>query len=415
MKVELKIKPNNLQQKLIDSFYDNDIETVVALCNRQSGKSIGCEILIILALFLKEGSFSMWVSPTLKQSRKVFRDLIKFLPQKMVKISNASDLIIQLNNNSMIQFFSAEAIQSIRGFTTNGICVIDEAAFFPQSNWLSEVIIPTLKNAKQKKMFLISTPNGKQGTFYEMYLKAKSNEPKFKLIETNIYQDEFITGEEINNLKNLTPPLIFQQEYECKFLDNAITVFQGFEECFQNYRYNNTLNEWCGIDLSTVGSDNTVITFINELNQTEQHIIDSVNLDDKYQKIANLINQRKHLSKGYIETNSIGEPIFNEIRKLLNNKTILQPWLTNNASKNNIIDNLALYIANKDISFNSENKTLYKELGTFTYNVSPKTRKIIYGAKLGFHDDTVMSMAIALQAKEDFNLINNYHFVKRNR
>lgn len=416
MELKFNIKPNNLQRDIINAYLDNGIETTVINCSRQIGKSIGAEIISLMSLFTPNNSFNAIISPTFRQAKKIFKDLIKVIPNNQIKVNNASELIITLRNNNTLQFFSGESIDSMRGFTIRGILIIDECAFFPTNkDWLSEVVLPTLKNSKNKKLFLISTPNGKDNIFYEYYLKAKSNEPKFKLIEYNIYQDELVNKDYIHQIKQTTPPLIFQQEYECKFLDNAITVFQGFEECFQNYQYDNNLNEWCGIDLSTVGSDNTVITFINELNQTEQHIIHSINLDDKYQKIADIINQRKHLLKGYIETNSIGEPIFNEIRKLLNNKAILQPWLTNNTSKNDIIDNLALHIANKDISFDSENKALYKELGTFTYNVSPKTRKIIYGAKLGFHDDTVMSMAIALQAKEYFKLINKYHFVKRNK
>jgi hypothetical protein len=41
------------------------------------------------------------------------------------------------------------------------------------------------------------------------------------------------------------------------------------------------------------------------------------------------------------------------------------------------------------------NSDLYKELSVFTYEYSPKTRKVRYGSPNGFHDDTVISLALA--------------------
>jgi hypothetical protein len=41
------------------------------------------------------------------------------------------------------------------------------------------------------------------------------------------------------------------------------------------------------------------------------------------------------------------------------------------------------------------NTDLFKELSVFTYEYSPKTRKIKYGAPSGFHDDCVISLALS--------------------
>jgi hypothetical protein len=43
------------------------------------------------------------------------------------------------------------------------------------------------------------------------------------------------------------------------------------------------------------------------------------------------------------------------------------------------------------------NTDLYKELSVFTYEYSPRTRKVKYGAPSGFHDDCVISLALAYQ------------------
>ena len=135
-------------------------------------------------------------------------------------------------------------------------------------------------------------------------------------------------------------------------------------------------------------------------------------MDEKYKQIADIIN--KYKPKGiYIEQNSIGEPIYNEIRKLINRKETLNKWSTTNESKKDIINNLQVQIANKNITFNKDNNLLKSELGTFTYKLT-KSGNITFNALDGFHDDTVMSLAIALQAKEDFKYTNNICFGKRN-
>jgi len=44
------------------------------------------------------------------------------------------------------------------------------------------------------------------------------------------------------------------------------------------------------------------------------------------------------------------------------------------------------------------NADLYKELSVFTYEYSPKSRKVKYGSPVGFHDDTVISLALSFHS-----------------
>ena len=138
------------------------------------------------------------------------------------------------------------------------------------------------------------------------------------------------------------------------------------------------------------------------------------NLDDKYRKIANIINNEKQLVMCYIEANSIGEPMINEIRKLVINKLKVQYYTTTNENKAENVGNLQLAIAQNEIFFNREDAELYKQLAVFTYKISKQTRRITYAAKEPFHDDRVMSLLIAKRAMEDFkfNTTQNTTFIK---
>ena len=56
-------------------------------------------------------------------------------------------------------------------------------------------------------------------------------------------------------------------------------------------------------------------------------------------------------------------------------------------------------IVNREVHFEKDNRRLYTELGDFAVSIS-KSRKMTFASAHG-HDDTVMSLAIALRARKD--------------
>lgn len=357
---------------------------------------------MMIEYLCKKNTFNAYISPTFAQGKKVFSELSLLLENTgIIRKANASDLKIETIYGSTLKFFSMESPVSIRGNTVTGILVLDEAAFFPVQ--LSDgqdpyynVIFPIIK-ARRPKVLVISTPNGKQGMYYDLYLKAYNGEKGYKCISASIYDDDLISKEEIDELKKGYPPLAFQQEFEVQFLDNALTVFPNFENCF-NERYING-RCWAGLDFSSVGEDDTILTFVNDRNQVKQYKIEG-SLDEVYSKIARLINEYKPVAT-YCEDNSIGIVMMNEIRKKLVNKQTFYPFKTTNESKKDYISILAVDIANSNIHFEPDNTLLYSELATFTFKLT-KAGNITYAAKEGYHDDAVISAGIALQCRSDF-------------
>ena len=363
----------------------------------------------------KKNTFSAYISPTFALGRKVYKELITLLNNSgIIKSANGSTLTIESIYGATLQFFSIEAYTAIRGNTVSGILIMDECAFYPdklpsgEDPWGS-VIMPITK-ARKPKVLIISTPRGKRGMFFSFYNKAISKEKGYAEITASIFDDELITKEQIEEIKQSIPLHSFEEEFEVKFLDSSITFFSGFEKCFKKFDFNRNIKQWVGIDLSSIGTDETILSIINEKNEIETISIDGT-LDIKYKKIANIINSIKSLQAVYIEENGLGSPIINEIRKLVKNKTIIHPWLTTNSTKEDIISNMAVKIANEEISFNDNDKKLYSQLSTFIVKYS-KTNKLQFEAQSGHHDDYVMATAIALQAKEDFKFTNNVTFAK---
>ena len=405
MELHFDINLTKKQKEAYDLLHDKETKVLVARWSRQSGKSVFAEIALIESM-CKPLTFNAYISPTYSQGRKVYKEITQLLENTgVIKKANASTLTIQTIFNSYLQFFTMESPTAIRGYTISGLLVLDEASFFPDvltdgSEPWSSVIMPITK-ARKPKILVISTPKGKRGMFYDMYMKAVGGEKGYREISATIYDDDLVSEEEIEDIKKSVSPIGFQEEFLVEFLDSSLTFFKGYEHCFSEFNYDHNKKQWIGIDLSANGEDATIVTKINEDMQVKQYKVEGT-LDSKYQQIADIINSTVGLQMAYLEINGIGAVMLNEIEKLVSNKSKLREWTTTNQTKESAVSSLAMAIANKDIHFNTIDNELYSELGTFIVKYT-KTGRMQFEAQSGKHDDRCMSLAIALQCKQDYD------------
>lgn len=399
MEVHFKLKLSKSQQEMHDLVHDDRYKYYTFLCSRQSGKSVLLQVLCIEWLLQPNNSIA-YVCRNFVLAKKIYRDLVKIIPKNVIKSSNGSDLFIETTVGSTLIFVSAEQGPAIRGNTyTHLIC--DEFAFHKQEQtdgthlW-NDILSPTLK-ARGKKFIAATTPLNKDNIAYEFYQRGLSDDfPEYISVLKTIYNDGFITPEQIEEIKRSVPPSTFNREYLCIFDDDGMTFFKGFAECFDIDAQSNG-KCYVGVDLSANGQDATILTSINDKGEVQQYEITGT-LDQKYKYISDLINKLNPIGT-YIEINGIGNVMFNEIRKLVNNRSKLFEWTTTNSSKEEIISDLAMEIVKKKIHFIKNDSKLYNELSNFVVTTS-KTRKLVFNGR-NSHDDMVMSLAIALKCKND--------------
>lgn len=415
MEVKFDLTLSKSQKEVYDLVQDKKYKYITVAFSRQSGKTVLMECLCIEWLFGKYNSIA-YICRNFVLAKKLYRELIRILPKDVIKSANGADFFIESIYGSTLNFYSAEQGASLRGQTfTHMIC--DEFAFFKQEQtdgthlW-NDILSPTLK-ARGKKCIFVSTPLGKNNIFYEMFQRGLSDEfPKYTSILKTIYDDGFIQPNEIEEIRKSIPELSFKQEYLCEWLDDGLSFFQGFSDCFDIDKYDGK-KSWIGIDCSGDGSDATVCAKISDKGDVE--LFEAVGtLDMKYRQIADFVNKTNPVAV-FCEINGLGSPMYNEIRKLVKNKSKLYEWVTSNSSKEEIISNLAVEIANKDIHFLKNDMKLYNELGNFVVSVS-KSRKLTFAARGSGHDDRVLATAIALKCKTDFRYVghNNNNFVRSN-
>lgn len=411
-KIQFNIKLTNTQKDIYNLATDDSFKYLTVVCSRQQGKSTVMMVLCVQWLLEKNAKIG-YVCRNNVFAETAYGDLIRIMPQKLIKKANSQSKVIETIFGSSIRFFSAESGNSLRGQSFHYL-INDEFSYFKFEQtdgtdlWY-HILSPTVK-VKGRKCIFVSTPLGKNNRFYEMYQRGLSDEfPQYRCILKTIYDDGIIPKEDIEPTRLSMPEMAWRQEYLCEFLQSAYSFFSGYEQCFKSvsHSYGKT---FIGVDLSGNGNDATILTKINEKGEVEQYEIMG-SLDVKYARISSLINESKNLQMCYLENNGLGTPMINEIKKLVKDKSKIREWTTSNISKEEIISKLAVTIAKKEIFFDEVNKGLFDEFGTFVANFT-KGGHLQFGAINGKHDDKIMSLAIALRCKDDFDVKVTKSFIE---
>jgi hypothetical protein len=381
--------PHQNQRKIHNAINNGTEKYYVINIGRQFGKTLLALNQMLFWALNNKGSKIAWVSPVYKQSKKVFEETFKAFAKRMeiYRKVNQSELIIEYITGSTIQFFSAERYDNIRGFTFDYL-VCDEFAFMDEKAW-TEVLRATVL-VKGKKVLLISTPKGKNH-FYKMHQLEGINE-QYKAFTMTSYDNPMINPSEIDDAKLTLPEMIFRQEYLAEFIDGSAMLFNN-RQLTDNKSYGKA---FAGIDLGRA-DDYSVLSIFNE--KGEQFYIERWRHSDWATIVKNIAQglRTNNVQTALVEVNSIGDVIFEMLQKECSSYCTIEPFVTTNQSKKEIVESLIVANQNKEVKFLNVD-WLDKELEMFTYEYNPKSRVIKYSATSGFHDDGVMASCLSFHA-----------------
>lgn len=397
MKIEL-YTPHKNQRIIHDSINNEPYKYYVLDIGRQFGKSSLGENQGLKWLFNEPKVKIGWVSPIFRQCKKIYSEIdVAFGNSPFVfKEKNKTDLIFKAHNDSILQFFSAENYDNIRGETFDYL-IIDEAAWISEQAW-TEVLRATVL-VKGRKVLFLSTPKGRNW-FYKLHALDGTN-PQYKSFTMTSYDNPLINPSEIDDARMTLPDNVFRQEYLGEFIDGGAGVFK---ELTIKTDPSGASKYYFGLDIGRA-DDYTVITILNDRGQMvacERWRHDT--WSNIITKVVAVIRHWK--AKGYIEINSIGDPLFEQVKMLYYD---IEPFTTTSKSKQDIIEGLQVAVQNKEFTA-LDLPWLKKEFELFTYEYSAKTRSIKYSAPPGFHDDGVMSCAIAYHALKNLKTSGRYSF-----
>jgi hypothetical protein len=363
----------------------------VLACGRRWGKStIGIDRIVKPAL---EGFPTAWFSPTYKMLLESWREIQDVLAPVIVSRNNA-EFRIELRGGGSVVMFSldGEVAESVRGRAFKCI-VIDEAALVRNLRELWETAIrATLADYRGEAWFL-STPRGMNDfkLFFDRGQDLEREDWGSSQMPTSA--NPHIDPAEIESARDDMTEAAFNQEFLAQFVNWEGAVFRRVMEAATADRRDTPEPDHeyvIGADWGR-STDYTVFTVVDVTARAMVDMDRSNRVDYTVQRGRLQALYQKWRPRTIIaEQNSIGQPIIEQLQR---DGLPVQPFVTTNASKAEIIEALALAFEQGSIAILSD-PVLLGELQAFAAEQLPGGA-LRYSAPGGRHDDTVVSLALA--------------------
>lgn len=380
MQLIAPIKPHEKQKPIIKP----PARFNVIAAGRRFGKSESQKLRAIYMVM--EGQNVWWVNPTFDNTTEAWQDFLNFFEQFVPRDHiNKSRREIITPTGGRLRMIGANNFK--RGSGINHV-FIDEAAFIDLEDLWSYQLRPMLVESKGGATFLSST-NGRNG-FWRLYqMGLDPEEPQWASWHFTSYDNPLLDPAELDDIKRHTTERVFKQEYLAEFLEDGGAVFRNLQACVVSDA------EQAGAVI--IGADwarHNDFTVLTAIDRQTHHVleIDRFNQIDWTLQRGRLeaMYKRHNAQSVWAETNSIGEPNIEELRKSGLN---VRGFTTTASSKPGLINSLALAFEQEDIGIPNDPKLL-GELQAYSIERLP-SGNFRYNAPAGMHDDMVISLALA--------------------
>jgi hypothetical protein len=277
--------------------------------------------------------------------------------------------------------------------------IIDEAALVRdlKTKWEQD-IRPTLTDLRGDAWFF-STPKGKN-YFWELFQRGKDPlERWWYASRIPTYANPVIDPAEVDEAKLSLPYDVYRQEYLAEFLEDS-AIFRGIRESVgatwqverkDGHRYVVGV-DWGKHEDYTVYS--VVDVSLGELCYIER--MNQISYPVQVSRLQTLVDRFKP-GEVVVEANNVGDAIADFIWGF---DIPLRQFDTTNSSKQAIIESLQVAMERGKLRI-LDDAVLIAELQAFGVERLPSGR-LRYSAPSGYHDDCVMSLALAWSAaKQD--------------
>jgi len=358
-------------------------------CGRRYGKSVLSRRRLLRVA--ASGKPTAYFAPTYKMLSSYWRETIAAVFPILDK-PNVQEKRLQLIGGGSIDMWSLDEPNAARGRKYAHIA-IDEAAMIARLGeaW-QEVIRPTLADYEGTADFY-STPRGRN-FFWQLWQRGQDeHQPDWASWQMPTSANPYIKPAEIEAARLELPERVFAQEYLAQFLEDAGGVFRRVAEAATATPQERSKGHQYVIGVDWGRSHDFTVICVIDVNTQELVFMDRFNQIEYSVQSQRLqaICERFKPDAVIAESNSIGEPIIDRLRKDFNMP--VRGFQTTNATKAAAIDALGLAFERGALKILNE-PVLIGELQAYEMERLP-SGLIRYGAPEGMHDDCVMSLALA--------------------
>ena len=333
-----------------------------------------------------------WRSASMKRAWRLIKHYCRRMwlavGQKPDKHIRESDKECDFPNGGVIWLRTAERADSLAGEGVKGV-VLDEFSLMAPNVW-SEFIAATLLDYGGWALFL-GVPKGLNWAS-RLWMTAKTR-VGWKAWAFSSYTNPTLKEAAIDELAAGLPERLVKQEIWAQVVDDSGAVFRKVAEMATSTLQERPIEGHVyvvGVDWGR-SHDATVFSLIDATLKHQVYLDRMTNTDYELQ-LDRLIalNARFRPARIMVEVNAMGQPLFERLKR---KGLPVVAFVTTNATKQLIIDALTMAFEQETIRILPD-ETQVNELQA--YEVEPLDGgKVRFNAPSGFHDDTVMALALA--------------------
>ncbi|MBR2691790.1 MAG: terminase family protein [Aquamicrobium sp.] len=360
----------------------------------KSGKTVSCMAwLFEQALFLgKPGRQFWWVAPVYGQAKIAYGRMKRGLPAQLIKANDSDQTITIIPTGAVISFKSGEKPDNLYGDDV-WAAVLDEASRMRVEAFYA---IRSTLTATRGPVRIIGNVKGRKNWFFLGCRKAEAGEPGHsyhKITALDAVAAGVFPQEELDDARRALPDAVFRELYLCEPTDDGGNPFglQFIRLCIG--AVSRKAPSSFGADLAK-SVDWTVIHGLDEDGATCVH--------ERFQLPWRETMGRIRLICGpaptVLDSTGVGDPIVEELQRPTGgaDHSNYQGFKFSAASKQMLMEGLALAIQNREISF--PDGVIVSELESFEYEYT--RTGVRYTAPEGSHDDCVMALALAVHSRK---------------
>jgi hypothetical protein len=352
----------------------------------KAGKTHGCICWLFeqAAIYGKPGRNYWWVAPVYRQAKIAFLRLKRACPKQLYHANN-QDLQITLLNGAVIEFKSAEKPDNLYGDDVYA-AVLDEASRMREEAWWA---IRSTLTATNGPVRCIGNVKGQKNWFYKLSRMAAAGEPRmahYKMTAYDAVEGGVLKLEEVEDAKRLLPEDVFRELYLAEPSDDGGNPFglKHIANCVgplsdermvaagQDLAKKQDWSVLVGLDRQqrVCGFDR----WQKSWGETERHILDIVGN-----------------TPTLIDSTGVGDPIVERLQA--KRPSSISGYVFSSASKQRLMEGLAVAIQSRAVTF--PDGPIREELDNFEFQYT--RTGVRYSAPVGFHDDCVMALALAVE------------------
>src|SRR3990167_4251322 len=341
----------------------------VLVWHRKARKTYTAITEILKQAHLRVGVY--WhVFPTYGEAKDaIWRDpamLFDIIPEELIEKKNESELIVYFKNGSICQLKGSDDPDALRGPNPFGV-VWDEFDTQKMEGW--QYTEPILR-ANGGWCWFIGTPRGKQ-KLYNLYNLGQQGHHEWKSWLLKASDSGIISDEQLMEARKspLMSEALYQQEFECAFIEAEGSVFRGVREVMSAVPHKPIEGHYyvMGVDLAKVQDFTTIRVFDRTTNkQVYKDRFQTLEWPFQKKKIA-VVAKHYNNALTVLDSTGLGDPIADDLSRM---GVAIEAYKFTEQSKKDLVEKLSIWIEQKRIALLPDDQALI-EYDNFSYEIGP--------------------------------------------